>query len=312
MKTNILFFAWRESLKRCFFKWRTLLLPASLLAQCIYLKRCGRLLNLRHPKTMDEKLWWLKLHYRHPLQTMCADKYRVREYVRQCGLEHLLNDCYGVYERVGDICLNEIPAEAFFLKCNHLSGGNRIVRKCDFNAEELSRYFDNLLKNNAFYYGLEWPYKAIKPLLIAEPVIHSDDMFGLLDYKFMCFKGVPKLLFLDIGACENDGSHAESYYRNVYDMNFQMQEITETRAPFTAVPVRKPPCFEQMIDYAARLSAPFPHCRVDLYNVKGRICFGEITFYHGSGCNHIKPATADQMIGSWIDIENIDTQYLVR
>lgn len=294
-----------QQIKRSFFKWRTRLFPATFLAQCIYLRRCGKLLNLKNPQTMDEKLWWLKLHEHHPLQPICADKYRVREYVRQCGLGHLLNDCYGPYERVGEVPLNEIPYDEFFLKCNHLSGGNRIVRKDDFKDEKLKEYFDNLLKNNAFYYGLEWPYKDIKPLLIAEPVISSDDPFGLLDYKFMCFGGVPKLLFLDIGVCEKDGSHAEKYYRNVYDMNFQLQNITETRPQYTAKRMQKPPCFEQMIAYAARLSAPFRHCRVDLYNVKGRIYFGEITFYHGSGCNHLKPTTADQMIGSWIKIDCI-------
>ena len=303
------FIQWYNILKRWFFIARTCLLPAPFIAQCMYIMRCGKILHLNHPQTMDEKLWWLKLHYKHPLQTVCADKYRVREYVRQCGLGHILNDCYGPYERVGEILLDDIPVEEIFIKCNHLSGGNRIVSKRDFDVEKLGRYFDNLLKNNAFYYGLEWPYKEIKPLLIAEPVIHTDDPLGLLDYKFMCFHGTPKLLFLDIGVCENDGSHAEKYYRNVYDMDFNLLDITETRPQYTAMTITKPLHFEQMIDYAKRLSAPFPHCRVDLYNVHGRIFFGEITFYHGSGCNHIKPTTADHLIGSWIQLERINTSF---
>ncbi len=290
-----------HQLKRQYFIWRTTLFPDSFLAQCIYLKRCGKLLNLRHPQTMDEKLWWQKLHDNHPLQTLCADKYRVREYVSSCGLAHILNDCYGPYERVGDISLEEIPTDEFFLKCNHLSGANRIVYKDDFDVDKLSAYFDNLLKNNAFYYGLEWPYKNIKPLLIAEPVIYTDHPLGLLDYKFMCFHGSPELLFLDIGVCKKDGSHAKRYYRNVYDMDFQLLDITETRPQYTASKITKPPHFKLMIEYAKRLSAPFRHCRVDMYNVNGRIFFGEITFYHGSGCNHLKPLSADLMIGSWID-----------
>lgn len=289
--------------KRNYFKWRTAIVPKRMYAVVTYWLRYRKFLDVKHPKTFDEKLWWLKLHYHNPLQTQCADKWKVRDYVRDCGLEEILIESFGRYDSVDDIDLNKIPADEFFLKCNHLSGGNAICRKNSYDRSFLRRQFGHWLKDNAYYYGFEWPYKYMKPCLVTERILHTGDPNGLLDYKFMCFEGDPKLLFLDIGVCETDGTHAEEYYRNIYDMDFNLLPITETRENKKDSGIVKPKNFDFMIKCARRLSAPFPHCRVDLYNIDGMVYFGEITFYHGSAYNDIKPVDADLMMGSWIDIE---------
>ena len=289
-------------LKRVYFKCRVALVPKHIYAVFSYWLRYRKYLNIEHPKTFDEKLWWLKFNYHHPLQTQCVDKWLVRKYVSDCGLSELLIPCYGHYENVTQLELEKIPEDEFFLKCNHISGGNMICNKKDFNKKKVSKQFGQWLKFNAYYYGYEWPYKDVKPCIIIEKVLHTSDPLGLFDYKFMCFEGEPRLLFLDIGVCNEDGTHSENYYRNIYDMDFNLTQIKETRenAPF---PINCPKNFSLMKEYARILSKPFPHCRVDLYNIDGRIYFGEITFYHGSGYNSITPDAADEMIGSWIDID---------
>ncbi len=288
--------------KRLYFRIRCLLVPKQWYAKWTYYRNCHKWLNINIPQTYDEHLWWLKFNYHNPLQTQCADKCAVRDYVRDCGLEDILIESYGTYRTVDDINLDDIPAEKFFLKCNHLSGGNMICRKDGFNRKEISKLFASWMKDNAYYYGYEWPYKDISPRLLTERVLCSDEPYGLLDYKFFCFEGEPRLLSLDIGVCNTDGSHAEEYYRNFYDMEFHWLDITETRPHYKDIQIPKPENFSYMVDCARRLSKPFPHCRVDLYNVKGKVYFGEITFYHGSGYNDIQPHEADLMMGNWIDI----------
>ena len=187
-----------------------------------------------------------------------------------------------------------------------------IIRKKDCDWKKTRRQFTLWLKDNAYYYGLEWPYKNMKSCLLAEKVLYDPNPIGLMDYKFFCFEGEPKMLSLDIGVCNEDGSHAESYYRNFYDMDFKPLNIKETRDHYNLELMKKPPRFNEMVDIARKLSMPFPHCRVDLYNVEGKIYFGEITFYHGSGYNDFQPLEADLMIGGWIKTDLHSNYYLEK
>lgn len=293
-------------LKRNYFRWRTVLVPKRLYAIVTYWLEYRKRLNLKNPHTFDEKLWWLKFNYHNPLQTICADKWCVREYVKDCGLEDILIESYGHYDSFDQIDFDNMPADGFFLKCNHLSGGNMIILKGTTNMEKARKQFGHWLKDNAYYYGFEWPYKNMRPCLVTEKILKSKAGKPLFDYKFMCFDGEPKLLLLDIGVCNDDGSHAEEYYRNIYDMDFKLLPIKETRENLDDDTIMKPENFDYMIDCAKRLSKPFPHCRVDLYNVDGHVYFGEITFYHGSAYNQFSPKEADLMIGSWIDLSKHD------
>lgn len=258
--------------------------------------------NIKNPKTFDEKLWWLKLNYRDSLLTLCTDKYRVREYITECGFENILVKLYGKYDNFDDINFEILPSE-FIVKANHVSGGNYICRdKNKLDKKKLSRRYKKLLKRNYYLRSREWNYKNIRSCLIIEEVLNNNDNSPLLDYKFMCFNGEPKLVFIDVGVSKNDGSHSRDYYRNIYDMNFKPVNMKETRERYNYDLIDKPSNFEEMIKVASKLSKPFPHVRVDLYNIGGNIYFGEITFYHGGGVNNIEPQEMSLKMGNWIDL----------
>ena len=260
---------------RRFKYWMYSFIPDEIYAKKYYYNRTGRKLNLQRPVTFDEKLWWLKLNYKNPLMTICSDKYLVRDYVKAQGLESILNELYGIYYSVDDIDISKLP-DKFFLKCNHNSGANMKCYKTDFNLLAVKKKLGVFLPVNYFYCTREWNYKNIKSCIIAEKV------------------------FLDIGVSKEDGSHAEEYYRNIYDMEFNPVSIKETREHYDYSKIRKPDNFDFMIECARKLSKPFPHCRIDLYNINGTVIFGEITFFHGGGCNDIQPEEAAVKMGDWI------------
>ncbi|MBP1762974.1 MAG: glycosyl transferase [Firmicutes bacterium] len=275
-----------------------------------YRENTGRALNIRNPQTFDEKLWWLKLHYRNPLLTLCTDKYRVREYVRACGLDHILTELYGVYEKTEDIDYDVLPDE-FFLKCNHASGSNFLcANKNTFPKEKVHKELDRALTENYYFQSREWNYKDIPPKIICEKVLKNKDNSPLVDYRFLCFHGVVRCILLDIDICAEDGSHRFDSRGNVYDENLNLLnvkiEVDHQTFPTELVP--KPDNFAVMRSYAEILSKPFPHCRVDLYNIDGGIYFGEITFYHAGGCNNIEPEEWAYKMGSWIDLLAIEDE----
>jgi len=281
-----------------------MLIPRTLYAQITYYIKCKKFLNLKEPHTFDERIWWLKFHYFNPLMTPCSDKWEVRKYVANCGLENILNECYGHYDSVDAINLDDIPNEEFFLKVNNTSGGNLLCFKSSFDKEKIRNEFTTLLHDNFYWHGREFNYKYIKPYILAEKVLKADNDIGLIDYKFLCFQGEPKLLFMDIGVANADGTHAEDYYRNIYDIDFNLvTDMKETRDTYRVEDIKKPEAWNFMLDCCRRLSKPFPHCRVDLYYVEGKVYFGEITFFHGSGYNEFEPYEKDLMVGSWIPLD---------
>lgn len=287
-------------------------IPDRLFAQQMYRKYTGLNLDLDHPKLYNEKLWWLKLHYRNPLATKCTDKYLVRDYVKECGYEDILTDIYGVYDNACDVPLDQFDCEVF-IKCNHGSGTNMIYSpSTSFDRKSFISEFTFDLRQNHYWNSREWNYKNIKPRILCEQVLR--DRKGALprDYKFMCFGGVPRLLFLESEICDEFGRRNTSGTRfvNVYDMDFQLMPIT-SGCPFHAdAAISKPSSFEYMKAIARTLSGPFPHCRVDLYEINGKVYFGELTFFHGGGCVNIRPLEWQEQMGSWIDLESIPGQYL--
>ena len=263
-------------------------------------------LNLDNPRYFDEKVWWLKLNNRDPQLTRCSDKIAVRDYVTECGLEDILIPQLDVLNNTKCIDLSKYTDE-IVIKCNHNSGGHMFydpknpISKADKRIK--FKTLDFMLRQNASVLSREWNYKNIKPRLVVEKVLRDHDGNLPLDYKFMCFDGVPKLLFLDLGVINQDSSYNHKYPRNIYDMDFNLLPVHETR-PNADYPVNKPDNFAKMVEIARKLSEPFPFCRVDLYNVDGKVYFGEITFYHGGGCNDIQPEEWDLKMGSWIDLNS--------
>jgi hypothetical protein len=289
-----------------------------------YLKKCfkaciGKDLHLDNPQTYNEKLQWLKLYNRNPAYTVMVDKYKVRDYIKETIGEEYLIPLLGVWDKAEDIDFDKLPNQ-FVLKCTHDSGGLYICRnKSIFDRRQCVEYLNKRLSNNYYKQWREWPYKNVSPKIIAEqyidvmqntPLKCGDIMSveelqceqGLLDYKFMCFSGRVQALFLDIGVVKGSSKHAENYYRNVYDREFNLLPVKETRENYP-LKIKMPDNFNQMVEIAEKLSSGMPHVRVDLYNVKGRIFFGEFTFFHGSGLsNFFVPKEWDKIFGDWIEL----------
>lgn len=275
-------------------------------ARWFYHLYTGKNLNLKNPAYFDEKVWWLKLNNRDPLLTICSDKQAVRDYVKGKGFVDILIPQVALYSSVKEIEFDKFEKEVV-IKCTHNSGGHIFYnpfKPTDKSKLEIEkRRLNFILHRDASVLSKEWNYRNIKPQLMVEEVIRDKDGNLPLDYKFMCFNGEPRLLFLDLGLINADSSYNHHYPRNIYDMNFNLLKVRETR-PNADFPVEKPIGFEKMIEIARELSSPFPFCRVDLYNVDGMIYFGEITFYHGGGCNDIQPIEWDRLMGDWIDISS--------
>ena len=275
-------------------------------AKWFYKLYTGKNLNLENPKYFDEKVWWLKLNNRDPMLTVCSDKYAVRKYVRDCGYEDILIPQIDVFDDIKQLDVSKYHDEVV-IKCNHNSGGHIFYDpKNPMSGSQLKmakKRLKYIFDHNAFVLSHEWNYKNIERKIVVEKIIRDKNGNLPLDYKFMCFDGEPKLLFLDVGVMNADSTYNHDYPRNIYDMQFNLLPVHETR-PNSNVKIEKPENFECMVEIARKLSEPFPFCRVDLYNVDGKVYFGEITFYHGGGCNKIEPEEWDIKMGSWIDINN--------
>lgn len=275
-------------------------------AKMHYFQKRGKELNLETPQTFDEKLWYLKLHNRDPLLKKCTDKYLVREYVKECGLGHILNALYGVYDRFEDIDFSKLPDKCI-LKCNHTSGTNAIFdRNGTFDYKYQKNEFDFFMNRDSYWGYREWNYKDIEKKIICERLLEQPGKDCLDDYKFMCFHGKVKLVFGEIGICEQDGSHNADSKRNVYTRDYELlKHVKFTRDNFDPALLPRPKNFEKMVEYAEILAKPFIHCRVDLYNIDGEIYFGELTFYHQSATNKIEPEEMDRKAAGWIDLNDI-------
>lgn len=281
----------------------------------------GKELNLQNPQTYNEKLQWLKLYNRKPEYTQMVDKYEVKKHISKVIGEEYTIPTLGIWNKFEDIDFDSLPNK-FVLKCTHDSGGLVICRdKGSFDIANARKKINKSLKRNYFWETREWPYKDIKPRIIAEEYIDVSDnststtdgsidtnslqaKYGLLDYKFMCFDGVVKALFLDIGVIGNSTEHAKDYYRNIYDREWKVMPFKETR-DFYPIPIEKPSFYEEMMRIAEKLSEGIPHLRVDLYYVNNRIYVGELTFFHGSGLsNYFEPEEWNHTFGSWIKLPN--------
>ena len=270
-------------------------MPDEKFLKMLYKANTGEELDLENPVKLNEKLQWLKLHDRKPEYTIMADKYRAKEYIASKVGEEYLIPLLGVWERAEDIDFDALP-DSFVLKCNHNSGGVIICRdKSSFDRAAAARRLDEDLKKNYYLEGREWPYKNVKPCIIAEKLLKNDEISdGIWDYKFFCFNGKPKLMYI-----ASDGSSDPR--TDFFDMNFEHVNIRMRDGSFDELPT-KPEQFDQMKHMAEKLSKGFSHLRVDFYIADGQVYSGEITLYHCSGFINITPKKWDEIIGSWLEL----------
>lgn len=274
-------------------------LPDKLFIKALYRFTFEKKLNLKNPKGFNEKMQWLKLYDRKKEYTEMVDKYKVKQYVaNKIGKEYVI-PLYGVWEKFDDIDFGSLP-DKFVLKCTHDSGGLVIVDNKDkLDIDKAKNKINNSLKVDYFRPGREWPYKNVKPQIIAEKYMASDKQKELIDYKFFCFNGVPKLLYVSEGL----SNHATAKM-NFFDMDYnRMDFYRKDYNQFNELPP-KPKKFEKMKELAILLSKNIPFLRVDFYEIDGMIYFGELTFYPCSGLIPFEPEEWDKKLGDMLKLPN--------
>lgn len=271
-------------------------IPDKPFLKLIFKVRMGIKLNINNPATFNEKLQWLKLYNRKPEMTTMVDKYAVKEYITEKIGEEYVIPTLGVWDRFDEIDFSSLP-DQFVLKCTHDSGGIVICRdKSKLDKFAAKKKIERSLKNNYYTKTKEWPYKNVKPRIIAEKFI-EDETGGLVDYKFFCFDGVVDSVMICLDRHIGD----PKFYFFDEDWNLKRLNIRGKEAPadFT---VRKPDCIDEMFAIAKRLSVGHPFVRVDLYECSGKIYFGELTFYPDSGFDSNLLSETDVYFGKLLNL----------
>lgn len=275
-------------------------LPDSTYIKLRYRFHVGKRLNLKKPITFQEKLQWLKLHDRNPEYTKMVDKVLVKDYVSSViGAEYVV-PLLGVWDRPEDIEWDNLP-NRFVLKTNH-SGGNTGVVICrdkkNFNRERAIKHLKASLQKDVYRGLREWPYKNVEKRVFCEQYIESapgeDD---LPDYKFFCFNGEVKALFV---ATERQNPNEEVKF-DYFDADYNHLPFRQGHDNAKVTP-QKPKSFEEMKALAGKLSKGIPHVRVDFYEVNGSPVFGELTFCHFAGMVPFEPEEWDYKFGEWLKL----------
>lgn len=272
------------------------LLPDGLYLRAKYRLKMGRRLDLRHPRSYNEKLQWLKLHDRNPLYHTLVDKAGVKAHVASLIGEEYTVPTLGVWDKPVDIDWNSLP-QRFVLKCTHDSGSAILCRdKAAFDIPAACRSLAAALKKDFYPFDREWAYKGLKPRIIAEAYLGDN----VPDYKFFCFDGRPRLMFI---ASERGRRDTETRF-DFYDMEGRHLDLRNGH-PNADTPPALPQRFELMQTLAARLSAGLPQVRIDFYELDGKVYFGEYTFYHWGGMVPFEPESFDLELGSYVKLEGI-------
>lgn len=255
-------------------------------------------LDLDNPKTFNEKLQWLKLNDQHEEYTQMVDKYEAKKYVANLIGEEYIIPTLGVYDSFDEIDFDKLPNQ-FVLKCTHNSGGIIICRdKATLDVPKARKQMKKWLKKNPFWTNREYPYKHVKPRIIAEQYMEQEDGESLRDYKVLCFNGKAKLIEL------HRFRYTERQTQDFYDTEWNKTTISQGGGFIDASDklYPKPDNLDKMILLSEKLCADMIHCRADWYSIKGQLYFGEITFFDGSGLDAFDNMDDDFLLGSWIEL----------
>ncbi len=265
-----------------------------------FIKRLGQELNIKNPIKFNEKLQWLKLNWYDPEAVKCADKYKVREIIKEKIGEEYLNEIIGIYESTKEINVDELP-DKFVLKGTHGSGYNIICTdKSKLDWEKEFKKMRRWLRTNYYWTSREWPYKNIKPRIICEKYLIDETGTDLKDYKFMCFNGEPKIIQVI------SERRSSSYLINHFDVEWNEIDIPRKTLRVNLYAPAKPKYLKNMIEISKTLSKDIPFVRIDLYETGKSVYFGEMTFFPVSGFMDFKREKDDLLLGSWIELPKGD------
>src|SRR5574344_263989 len=273
------------------------LIPDDVFLKTKFYLKMGYRLNLNDPKTYNEKLNWLKMYDRRPIYTYMADESKAKEYVRGIIGDEYIIPTLQVWNTPDEINLDSLP-EKYVIKCNHDSGSVFLCTdKKKFNLDNVKKKLRRILKTNYFWFGREWPYKNIERKIFAEKFMVDESCYELKDFKFFCFDGEPKFMFV----AKDRHKEGEETKFDFFDMDFNHLPVKNGH-PNSNPPYNKPDAFEKMKEIASKLSQGIPQVRVDLYDINGKIYFGEMTFFHWSGLVPFEPAEWDKKFGDYIKL----------
>lgn len=277
------------------------LIPDSIYVRLKYRKAFGQWPDLKNPRTFNEKLTWLKLNDHNPLYTRMVDKYEAKRYVADIIGEEYIVPTYGIWDRAEDIDFDALP-DKFVLKATHDSGRVIICRdKSTLDKNNAIREMRKSLRRNFYAVTREWPYKNVKPRIIAEKLLEVTDGGEIADYKVHNFNGVPKVILV----CR-DRFRETGLTEDFFDTDWKHIAVRRPGHPNAPELEDKPSSLSKMLELSGRLSEGYPFMRTDFYCVDGKIYFGEITLYPASASVPFIPQTFDGLLGNELNI----TDYL--
>lgn len=286
---NLFFKVARNIIKQTSFLWSDKLYLKIMFRLCV-----GYKFNIKNPKTFNEKLNYLKLHGHNNYYTKLADKYESKKEISKIIGEEYIVPCIGVWESVNDIDFDKLPNK-FVLKTTHDSGSVIVCKdRNSFDISDSRHILQKSLCKNYYPKLREWVYKNIKPRIIADAYLDDNTGSELRDYKFWCFNGQPKYVYITI--------KGKNVFENFYDMDFKPVEINhgfQRHIP----EFNRPKQFEQMVSLAKKISMNIPFLRVDFFLVSSRIYFGECTFYDWGGLKPFDKYETDLMLGNLINLK---------
>ena len=259
--------------------------------------KCGYKLNLKKPRTYNEKIQWIKLYDHNPLMPKCCDKYAVREYVKSKGCGEILNEL--IWEGVDpqEIPFEQLP-DQFVIKVTHGSTFNIICKdKNKLNYQEVIRKCNRWLTAKFLEAYGEWFYGIERPRVIIEKYL-DDGTQKLMDYKIYCFNGVPRYIGVDFGD-ESKGIH----YKDIYDTQWNLIPGYRMAYQNSGKVLERPEVLDKLLEYAKILSEDFLHARVDFYIVNGKVIFGEITFSNSAGFGRVEPKEFAIKMGDYLKLK---------
>lgn len=274
--------------------WKlTRILPDKLYLQIMYFKHFHKLIDFTNPVSFNEKLQWLKIYDRKPEYTTMVDKYLAKEYVAsKIGSEYII-PTLGVWEKAEDIDFDVLPNQ-FVLKCNNDSGGIVTCNdKSKLEKKETVSFLSSRLRNNGFWYGREWPYKNVKPCIIAEKYMEDSITGELIDYKVHVFNGQPYFILV----CK-DRYQKKYMTETFFTTDWKKMDVKRENQANSSEEILRPLVLEKMLGLAKVLAKDIPFLRVDFYIVNNKLFFGELTFYPASGFKTFEPLIWDKEFGS--------------